>query len=1679
MKGVGVTMRNMAKQALKMTTVEEEEPLFLGINEEMESNLPPQASGSLEVAIMMVNDSTIEDQLANITKLIEGLHKRMQHQDDEISKLKRERGEASRANDENHEENGENNGNKTPEKPEMNDDAKSFGKELNVSVDGSIPINQLKEFIEGTIKDRFGESSKSMAVYSKPYTQRINNLKMLVGYQPPKFQQFDRKGNPRQHVAHFVETCNNAGTYGDHLVKQFVRSLKGNAFDWYTYLEPISIDSWEQLEHEFLNRFYSTRRTVSMVELTSSRRWKEEPVIDYINRWRNLCLNCKDRLSEASAIEMCIQGMHWGLQYILRGIQPRTFEEPATRAHDMELSMAASGIDGPPMQEPRKFKERQNFKRNAKPVEKAPKKESMAMKATPVKFIRKDVDKDTKQNVQPEKRMTLKEMQQKQYHFLDSDVSGIFDDLLKEGLIELPEMKRLNKTGRTDDPKYCKYHRLVGHAIHDCFILKDKIINVVNDEEDDKRVEKETHVADNDCISIITFTDEDLQLGSNPHNMPLFMSGYACEKRINRILVDGGSAVNILPLRTLKELEIPTEDLSGSQLMIQGFNHEGQMALGTIRLDLLMDDMKSTAMFHYYRDGVVKMVVGDHKPFTEAESYFADSKYYLPNTKAGKGASIHQKEPENSQKIKKEVSGIELLEGLTLPLAEINAKKPIPPPLKGFVRPTQGGATEHGENQQNYGLNATQKMLKKNGHAVPSTKAGLRFIPQSLVRITIKRATTNYVFEGEFSPTEGAVGKYKKKDLRTSIFKRLGKTPRVSVFKRLGRKCGGKITQVESSNGFNKSRATQKLKSLIPSRMKRCTTLTVSYGREMKAEMKTVIFTQHIEDEDDRESIASSYYAAIGVIKTNNVAHIVHVRRRDGTMRKSIDFKSPEGMNEKVASSHHITLSEEVTVEEEDAEIAPPQFEEGVKSTVDELKEINLGDENDPRPTYISALLTADEENLYIELLKEFKDVFAWSYKEMPGLNPKIVVHHLAVKKGIRPVKQAQRRFRPDLIPLIEAEYAFGVKSGKFLGFIVHHQGIKIEKAKIDAIMKMSEPRNLHELKSLQGKLAYLRRFISNLAGRCQPFSRIMKNGVPFEWDESCSNAFKSIKGYLMKSPVLVAPMAGRPLILYIAAQERSMGALLVQENENDKESALYYLSRMMTLNELKYSPENPLKYVMSRPVLSNRLARWYLQLQQFEIIYVPQKAVKGQVLADFLANHPIPAEWELTDDLPDEDALAVEISPPWLMYFDGAAHKEGAGAGVVFVTPEGEVLPYSFTLTKNCSNNVAEYQALVLGLKMTVDTKRLHMKVYGDSKLVINQINGEYKVKKPELLPYVEYAQRMIGWLGNVEIEHVPRKENKQADALAKLASIIAMVGGKVLIPVCKSWVIPPVFGDEDGKEDESNVVEVIDVRRRATRFIYFKGTLYRRSFDGVFLRCLSNEEAAQAIEEAHSGICGAHQSGPMTKSSGGHLYILAATDYFSKWAEAIPLREVKKENVADFIKGNIIYRYGIHRKSSIYNAAANGLAEAFNKTLCNLLKKVVGKSKRDWHERIGEALWAYRTTHQTPTQATPYSLVYELEALDEKRLEAQKKLECYQARLSRTFNKKVRPRSFQVGDLVLAMRRPIVTTHRVGNKFIPRWDGPYVVTEMYTNGAYKLISEDRVRVGPINRKFLKRYYP
>ncbi|KAI3463755.1 hypothetical protein Pfo_020418 [Paulownia fortunei] len=406
-ESVGVIVRSMSKKLLAsseitplLETAEKDLSHLANTNKDNRDLKDEFVSSTRQLASTYSFTSNTAPVMA-----IKGLIKYVQEQDSQITKLinKVDNADVSRV---------------MGKQVQVHNEVETSKKQQSSEKKKLIPVDQLKEFIMRTIKDKFDGSFKSSLTY------------MSIRYQPSQFHQFDGKGNSKQHVAHFIKACNVSGTYGDYL----------------TDLEANSINSWEQLKQEFLNRFYSIRQTVSMIELTNSRQWKEE---------------------HASAIEMCIQEIHWGLQYILQRIQPRMFEELATRTHDMELSMAASGVEGPPIQESQMSKERYKAKKGGKSFSKAP------SNANDMSGEKKDTSQEKGQ-----RKLTLIEMQAKQYPFLDFDIFGIFDDLLKANLIELPKIKCPEEAGRVDNLKYYKYYRLVGHPIHDCFIFKDKVMQL-------------------------------------------------------------------------------------------------------------------------------------------------------------------------------------------------------------------------------------------------------------------------------------------------------------------------------------------------------------------------------------------------------------------------------------------------------------------------------------------------------------------------------------------------------------------------------------------------------------------------------------------------------------------------------------------------------------------------------------------------------------------------------------------------------------------------------------------------------------------------------------------------------------------------------------------------------------------------------------------------------------------------------------------------------------------------------------------------------------------------------------------------------------------------------------------------------------------------------------------------
>src|SRR5204863_4744444 len=170
--------------------------------------------------------------------------------------------------------------------------------------------------------------------------------------------------------------------------------------------------------------------------------------------------------------------------------------------------------------------------------------------------------------------------------------------------------------------------------------------------------------------------------------------------------------------------------------------------------------------------------------------------------------------------------------------------------------------------------------------------------------------------------------------------------------------------------------------------------------------------------------------------------------------------------------------------------------------------------------------------------------------------------------------------------------------------------------------------------------------------------------------------------------------------------------------------------------------------------------------LSQYDIHFLPQKATKGQAIADLLAENPRSNSAILFEELPHEiaEVHSAQANPSvWQMYFDGASRtipRVGlvAGVGIILISPQTHVIPRAFSLTEPCTNNVAEYNTLLIGLQLVHQLGVKNLQAYGDSELVINQLRGEYEVRSDDLIPYFNSTLQMAEQFKGFYIGHVPR---------------------------------------------------------------------------------------------------------------------------------------------------------------------------------------------------------------------------------------------------------------------------------------------------------------------------------
>jgi ribonuclease HI len=235
-----------------------------------------------------------------------------------------------------------------------------------------------------------------------------------------------------------------------------------------------------------------------------------------------------------------------------------------------------------------------------------------------------------------------------------------------------------------------------------------------------------------------------------------------------------------------------------------------------------------------------------------------------------------------------------------------------------------------------------------------------------------------------------------------------------------------------------------------------------------------------------------------------------------------------------------------------------------------------------------------------------------------------------------------------------------------------------------------------------------------------------------------------------------------------------------------------------------------PLRVVLHNPNATGNIAKLAVELGEFELDFVTCHAIKSLVLTDFVADWtPLPSQSGGPDGSAPELPASVFSGPHWILFFDGSSHKQGAGAGALLLTPDGEQFKYMVHLEFKATNNMAEYEALIFGLSTALSLGARQLLVKANSQLIIKQVTGECCCNDPQLAAYLLHVQKLEKDFDVLDLHHIPRAENAVADDLSTKASTWAPVrpaepgkGGETstsrlaVLAVLISWSPPRIVG-------------------------------------------------------------------------------------------------------------------------------------------------------------------------------------------------------------------------------------------------------------------------------------------
>ncbi|CAA0822963.1 Unknown protein, partial [Striga hermonthica] len=269
---------------------------------------------------------------------------------------------------------------------------------------------------------------------------------------------------------------------------------------------------------------------------------------------------------------------------------------------------------------------------------------------------------------------------------------------------------------------------------------------------------------------------------------------------------------------------------------------------------------------------------------------------------------------------------------------------------------------------------------------------------------------------------------------------------------------------------------------------------------------------------------------------------------------------------------------------------------------------------------------------------------------------------------------------------------------------------------KMRVVIEMQPPTKVKEVQILTGRIAGLSRFISKVAEKSGPLFKTLRKSSKFQWTEEAQKAFGELNRVLVDLPLLAKPAQGEDLVLYVSISETAVSSVLLRE-EGTTQFPIYYVSKVMQGAERRYSEiekgalavvvtvrklrpyflghkvkvrtNMPLEETLGRPSVSGRLVKWAVELSEYTITYEPRRAIKAQALADFIQ--------EGTKESGGSEGV-------WQVFADGSVSRVGGGLGIVLMSPKGDSLEFAVKVAYQISNNEAEYEAVIKGLKLALN---------------------------------------------------------------------------------------------------------------------------------------------------------------------------------------------------------------------------------------------------------------------------------------------------------------------------------------------------------------------------------------